>query len=78
MFSAQEFVCGGVGEAQSLVQADVDGREMNGRCMADARAGSDKSLDIYLYTNNARCVAGLLRDSHINRQRLEETVETGG
>ena len=58
---------------QSLVQADVDGQQMNGRCKADARAGSDKSLHIYLYTNKARCVTGRLSESHINRQRFEGT-----
>ena len=73
MFSAQELVCGGGGAAQILMQADVDGRQMNGRCKADARAGSDKSLHIYLYTNNARCVARRVSESHINRQRLEGT-----
>ena len=56
---------------------------MDGRCkadvrqmVADARAGSNKSLHIYLYTNKARCVAGRLNESHINRQRLEGRGET--
>ena len=56
---------------------------MNGRwtadvrqMVADARAGSDKSLHIYLYTNNARCVAGRLSEGHINRQRVEGGGET--
>ena len=44
--------------------------------VADARAGSDKSLHIYLYTNKARCGAGRLSESHINRQRLEGGGDT--
>ena len=51
-----------------MVQVDVYGRQK-----ADARAGSDKSLHMYLYTNKAWCVAGRLSESHINRQRLEGT-----
>ena len=50
----------------------MDG-QMNGRCKADAVAGSDKSLHIYLYINNARCIGGHLSESQINRQRLEGT-----
>ena len=55
------------------MQADVDGQQMNGRC----KARSDKSLHIYLYTNKARCVAGRLNESHINRQRFEGTGRDG-
>ena len=79
LFSAQEFVGGGCG-----TESGAGGWRMGGRWTADvrqmvtdARAGSDKSLRIFLYTNKARSVADRLSESHINRQRLEGTGRDG-
>ena len=55
----------------------ADGWQMDGRWKAGGRWQMLEPvvikvyIYIYLYTNKARCVAGRLSGSHINRQRLE-------